>query len=220
MIAPSILNADNMHLSENIHQLINAGINRLHIDIMDGHFVPNLSYGPELIKDLKQEFPDVNVEIHLMSDNLETTIPLFVESNYCDLLEFHFEACSPNSINKWITYLHDNNVKAGLAINPETPIEATKPYITNLDQLLIMTVKPGFGGQSFIKNSPSRIIEASKLIRSTSNHAIPIEVDGGINDKTIKIANDAGASILVVGSYLFKKNTIDHQIKKLNNIIS
>lgn len=219
MIAPSILNANNMHLSDNIKEAIDNGINRFHIDIMDGHFVPNLSYGPELVTDLKNEFPDTQIEIHLMSDNLKTTIPLFVKTNCCHLLEFHFEACQENEIKSWIDYLHDNQVKAGLVINPTTPVEKIKPYLPYLDQLLIMTVIPGFGGQKFRDDSSSRIKEAQTLIAQL-NQSVPIEVDGGVNDQTIKIVKDAGASIFVVGSYIFKKNTISHQIDELKTILN
>ena len=118
MIAPSILNADNMHLSRDIKAAIESGIDRFHIDIMDGHFVPNLSYGPELVKDFKRSFPLTDAEIHLMSNDLETTLPLFVEAG-CDLLEFHYEAT--DNPEYWIKYLKDHNVRCGMAINPSTP---------------------------------------------------------------------------------------------------
>ena len=119
MIAPSILNADNMHLSRDIKAAIESGIERFHIDIMDGHFVPNLSYGPELVKDFKRSFPFTKAEIHLMSNNLDTTLPLFVEAG-CDILEFHYEAT--DKPDYWLNYLKDHNVRCGMAINPSTPV--------------------------------------------------------------------------------------------------
>lgn len=217
MIAPSILNANNMHLANNINAAINSGINRFHIDIMDGHFVPNLSYGPELIKDLKKEFSNVEVEVHLMSNNLDQMIPLFVETG-CDLLEFHIEAAQSNT-QKWLNYLKENHVKAGIVLNPTTPIKEITSYLPSLDQLLLMTVIPGFGGQKFRNESASRIKEAKQIINK-SHHTLPIEVDGGINNTTAKIAKDAGAEIFVAGSYIFNKNTIKQQIDELAKSIS
>lgn len=216
MIAPSILNADNMHLADNIKQAIDSGITRLHIDIMDGHFVPNLSYGPELVKDLKKEFPDVEVEIHLMSDNLDQMIPLFVETG-CDLLEFHIEAAQSKT-RKWLNYLKDHQVKTGIVLNPTTSVKKVTSILPSLDQLLLMTVIPGFGGQKFRDDSALRIKEAVQTMKK-SHQLLPIEVDGGINDQTAKIAKDAGASIFVAGSYIFNKNTIKQQIAKLTKVL-
>lgn len=218
MIVPSILNADNMHLGKDIRESIKNGITRFHIDIMDGHFVPNLSYGPELVKDLKSEFPNVQIEIHLMSDNLSVTLPLFAEAG-SDLIEFHYEACPPEKLKSAISYLHNHNLKAGLAINPTTPVKEIKPFVSYLDQLLIMTVIPGFGGQKFREDSRSRIKDAKELVQQL-NQSVPIEVDGGINNDTIKIAKNAGASNFVVGSYIYKNNTISHQINILKDILN
>lgn len=215
MIAPSILNANNMYLADNISKAIDSGITRLHIDIMDGHFVPNLSYGPELIKDLKREFPNIEVEIHLMSNNLEQMIPLFIE-NKCDLLEFHLEA-SQDKTFKWLNLLKENKIKGGIALNPNTPVTKISPYLNSINQLLLMTVMPGFGGQKFRSDSTPRIQQANALIDQSKN-MIPIEVDGGINNITAKIAKKAGASIFVAGSYIFNQNSISNQIKELTLI--
>lgn len=215
MIAPSILNADNMKLGENIKTAVEAGIERFHIDIMDGHFVPNLSYGPELVKDFKRAFPLIDAEVHLMSNNLATTLPLFVDAG-CDLLEFHFEAT--DQVEYWLNYLKKKSVKTGLAISPQTPVSAIKPYLDQIDQLLIMTVEPGFGGQSFIANADSRIAEARALIVEKPRK-IKIEVDGGIDEQTAPIAKKAGAEIFVAGSYLFRQGPIAEQIAKLERAI-
>lgn len=218
MIAPSILNADNMHLAQNISTAINSCITRFHIDIMDGHFVPNLSYGPELVKDLEHEFPNVEVEIHLMSNNLDQMIPLFVKTG-CDLLEFHIEAAQSDT-QKWLNYLKDHQVKAGIVLNPTTPIKEITPLLSSLDQLLLMTVIPGFGGQKFRDDSAPRIKEAIQIIKNSHQlQSLPIEVDGGINNITAKIAKDAGASIFVAGSYIFNKNTIKQQIAELTKVL-
>lgn len=128
IISPSILNADNLNLGRDIKKATQAGITRFHIDIMDGHFVPNLSYGPQLVQDFKREFPLVEAEVHLMSNNLETTIPAFTQAG-ADLLEFHFEAT--NKVDYWLDYLASNGVKAGLVLNPETDVASLKPYLKN-----------------------------------------------------------------------------------------
>lgn len=215
MIAPSILNANNMKLGQEIETATQNGIQKFHIDIMDGHFVPNLSYGPELVKDFKSAYPELECEIHLMSDDLETTLPLFVEAG-SDLLEFHIEAT--DKVDYWLDYLHKNNVKAAVALNPDTPIEKIKPYLSKIDQLLVMTVKPGFGGQKFHEDSPIKIKQAKDLIEQ-AHRKIPIEVDGGIDDQTAPLAKMAGAEIFVVGSFIFKKGPIDQQINKLNEAL-
>lgn len=211
MIAPSILNANNINLGHDIEAAVQSGISRFHIDIMDGHFVPNLSYGPELVKDFKKEFPQIEAEVHLMSNNLKTTLPLFVEAG-CDLLEFHLEATK--HAHEWLTYLHDHGVGAGIVISPDTPVSEIKPYLAEIDQLLIMSVYPGFGGQSFLENASERIKQANELIIKSGRN-ISIEVDGGIDDQTIGKVSKAGAEIFVAGSYIFKKGPIDQQIAKL-----
>lgn len=215
MIAPSILNANNMNLGHDIKTAAQSRINRFHIDIMDGHFVPNLSYGPELVKDFKNEFPNLEAEVHLMSNNLKVTLPLFVKAG-ADLLEFHLEAT--DEPEKWLDYLHGCGVKTGLAISPRIPIEEIKPFLNKIDQLLIMSVYPGFGGQSFIDDSVDRIKQAKKLIEETGKN-IPIEVDGGIDEYSIKKVVKAGADIYVAGSYIFRKGPIKQQIAKLNKVI-
>lgn len=216
MIAPSILNANNMNLGHDISVAAQSGISRFHIDIMDGHFVPNLSYGPELVKDFKKEFPKLEAEVHLMSNNLEVTLPPFVKAG-ADLLEFHLEATKKPE--EWLDYLHEHQVKAGLVISPDTPVQDIKPFLNKIDQLLIMSVYPGFGGQSFIEKSVNRIVQAKELIK-TAGKDIPIEVDGGIDNQTITQAVKAGADIYVAGSYVFKKGPIDQQIANLNQVIS
>ena len=216
MIAPSILNANNLHLAKNIRESINCGITRFHIDIMDGHFVPNLSYGPELIKDLRNEFPDIQIEIHLMSNNLEQMIPLFAKTG-CDLLEFHLEVSKDNTF-EWLKFLKQSHIKSGIVLNPSTPVPNIIPYLNSIDQLLLMTVMPGFGGQKFKSNSSDRIKQAQALINQHNSY-IPIEVDGGINKETARIAKNAGANVFVAGSYIYNQKSISNQIRELKSII-
>lgn len=210
LIAPSILNANNLNLKPQIAQAIDAGITRFHIDIMDGHFVPNLSFGPQLVMDFKKEFPSTKLEIHLMSNNPKDLVPAFVKAG-ADLIELHYEAMSEEDLDHWLDYIKSNDVKTSLVLNPDTNVEVINKFATKLDQILLMTVYPGFGGQKFIPESKSRI----KAVNQIVNSKIPIEVDGGINDETAKAAIKSGASILVAGSFIFSHPNIAQQIKKL-----
>lgn len=214
LIAPSILNADNLNLETDIKDAIAAGISRFHIDIMDGHFVPNLSFGSQLVEDFKREFPMTDAEIHLMSDNPDDLVPAFVNAG-ADLVELHYEAMSEKKLDYWLDYLISNDVKTSLAINPDTPSDVVSKFALKLDQVLVMTVHPGFGGQKFITDSAEKI----KQVREIVGPDTAIEVDGGVNDQTIKIAKDAGADIFVVGSYLYKDGDIANQVRKLEKVI-
>lgn len=218
IIAPSILNANNLQLGNDIKKASEAGITRFHIDIMDGHFVPNLSYGPQLVKDFKREFPMTDAEIHLMSDNPKDLIPAFVQAG-ADLLEFHYEAMDEGQVSYWLDYLASNGVRPGLVLNPDTPVSVLDKFVPKLKQVLLMTVYPGFGGQKFIEASIDRIKEARKIIDQTGSR-ITLEVDGGINADTIKLAKDAGANVFVVGSYLFKDGDVAGKVNKLNEILA
>ena len=203
-------------MEEILKKATQAGITRFHIDIMDGHFVPNLSYGPQLVQDFKREFPLVEAEIHLMSDNLETMIPAFTQAG-ADLLEFHFEASK--KVEYWLDYLASNGVKTELVLNPETDVNVLKPYLKELKQVLLMSVHPGFGGQKYIPETADKIAQLKQLMKD-ANVNIPIEVDGGINDKTAPLAEKAGANVLVCGSYIFKNGDIAGQIRKLEGILN
>ncbi|CDI60855.1 ribulose-phosphate 3-epimerase [Lactobacillus helveticus] len=214
IIAPSILNADNLNLKENIKEAVAVGIDRFHIDIMDGHFVPNLSFGPQLISDFKREFPMIDAEIHFMSNNPDDLIPAFVAAG-ADIMELHYGAMSESKLNYWLDYLASNGVETVLAIKPDIQADVIEKFLPKIKQVLVMTVNPGFGGQSFIADSAEKI----KQVREIVGPNMPIEVDGGINDRTIKIAKDAGADVFVVGSYLYKNGNITNQVRKLEKII-
>lgn len=217
LIAPSILNADNLNLKKDISKAIEAGIERFHIDIMDAHFVPNLSFGPELVSDFKREFPMTDAEIHLMSDKPDVLVPAFVKAG-ADMIELHYEAMSEEKLDYWLDYIISNDVKTGLVLSPDTPVEVIKKFASKLDQVLLMTVYPGFGGQKFIPESTEKIIKTRELLDELKRD-IPIEVDGGINDQTAKLARDAGAEIFVAGSYIFKKGNIEGRVSHLEEII-
>ncbi len=215
MIAPSILNADNLSLKEQILEVKLAGIKRLHIDIMDGHFVPNLSYGPELIKCITRDFPDMEIEIHLMSNNLPVMLPLFANLS-CAVLEFHLEATA--QIDKWIEYVRNKGIKVALAINPDTPVEKLVPFLDKIDQVLLMSVQPGFGGQKFRNEVIDKIVFLKKMM-ANHGYVIPLEIDGGINDVTANKVKAVGADIVVAGSYIFKHGMIKEQIDKLKCVM-
>lgn len=217
LIAPSILNADNLNLKKSIQKVSEAGAVRFHIDIMDGHFVPNLSFGPELVRNFKREFPLNDAEIHLMSDAPKNLVPEFVDAG-ADLIELHYEAMSEDQMIYWLDYCLSNNVKTALVINPNTKVSKISKFLDKIDQLLIMTVNPGFGGQSFLTESINRIKQAKQIIK-LSGKKIPIEVDGGINHKTLNQTKEAGAEIFVIGSYLFKSGDIINRFKQLNKIV-
>lgn len=214
MIAPSILNINNLDLKDDIKTAAEAGITRFHIDIMDGHFVPNLSFGPELVSDFKQEFPDLEAEVHLMSNNPDVLVPAFVKAG-AQVMLLHYEAMPEEKLLHWLDYLRQNHVKAGLVLNPDTPISVLAHFISKLDQILLMTVYPGFGGQKFIPESSQRISQVKDLVKNN----IPVEVDGGINAETAKVAKDAGADIFVAGSYIFCQSSVTKQVNTLKEIL-
>ncbi|RMC41653.1 ribulose-phosphate 3-epimerase [Lactobacillus sp. ESL0233] len=214
MIAPSILNINNLDLKNDIQVAAQAGIKRFHIDIMDGHFVPNLSFGPQVVSDFKKTFPKLEAEVHLMSNKPEIMVPAFVKAG-ADLMLLHYEAMDTAELNKWIDYLKQHQVRVGLVLNPDTPLTVLPPFIPKIDQLLIMTVYPGFGGQKFIAESCEKIRQAKVMLASK----IPVEVDGGINRQTAKLAQEAGAEIFVAGSYLFCQESVVAQINELNRVL-
>ncbi|HJG15526.1 ribulose-phosphate 3-epimerase [Lactobacillus crispatus] len=158
----------------------------------------------------------MQIEIHLMSNNLEQMIPLFVKTG-CDLLEFHIEVSKDNT-SKWIKLLKQSHIKSGIVLKPSTPVSTIAPYLNSIDQLLLMTVTPGFGGQKFQSDSSDRIKQAKTLIIQHNTY-IPIEVDGGINNETVRIAKNAGADIFVAGSYIYNQKSISNQIRELKSVI-
>ena len=195
MIAPSLLSCDFSKLGEEIKEVENAGADILHLDIMDGHFVPNITFGPIIVRAIRK-LTKLPIDAHLMISEPEKYIDNFIEAG-SDWISFHIETTrDPVKLAK---HIRQKGKKAGIAINPDTPFENISHTILNLDFLLIMTVFPGFGGQRFIQDCVPKIKEAAKFL----NGRIPIEVDGGINSKTKDIVIEAGAEILVAGSYVF-----------------
>jgi len=197
-ILPSILSADFANLERDIKELENIGIDMFHIDVMDGNFVPNISFGFPIIEAIRPK-TDKIFDCHLMIANPENYVEQFCKIG-CDMISFHIEAT--NHADRLIQVIKDNGKKAGIVLNPQTSLESIKYLLPKVDYVLIMTVNPGFGGQKFIPEMLEKIEELAK-IREEKNYNFLIEVDGGINVETSKACRDKGADILVCGSFLF-----------------
>ena len=197
-ILPSILSADFANLERDIKELENIGIDMFHIDVMDGNFIPNISFGFPIIEAIRPKTDKV-FDCHLMIANPENYVEQFCKVG-CDMVSFHIEAT--NHADRLIQVIKDNGKKAGIVLNPQTSLESIKYLLPKVDYVLIMTVNPGFGGQKFIPEMLEKIEELAK-IREEKNYNFLIEVDGGINVETSKACRDKGADILVCGSFLF-----------------
>ena len=211
-IAPSILSADFLHLEDEILKIKNLGCKYLHFDVMDGHFVNNISFGIPVLKCIDHKFGLIN-DVHLMIENPSIYIKGFIEAG-ADIITFHYEAMkSEEEIFKLIDLIHSYNKLAGLSIKPKTPVSSIEKFLTKLDLVLVMSVEPGFGGQEFIKES----LEKIKLLKSLKemNKNFIIEVDGGINGNTAPSCIKAGADLLVSGSYLYKSKNIKEDYERL-----
>mgnify|MGYP001320828114 FL=1 len=203
-ISPSILSADFSQLGNEIRRLEKAGADLIHVDVMDGHFVPNLTIGPPVIKSLRK-YTSLPFDVHLMIDPVHKYIKEYSDAG-ADIITFHPEATQ--DILETIKLIKSLNKKVGLSLNPDTKIEAAKEYLDRIDLILIMSVYPGFGGQKFI-HEVTKKIENLNNIRKEKSLDFKIEIDGGINFETSKIAINAGVDILVSGTTVFKENNGD-----------
>ena len=214
-ISPSILSADFSKLSSEISELEKAGADLIHVDVMDGHFVPNITVGPEVIKDLKKH-TSLPFDVHLMISPVHKYIKNFAEAG-ADIITIHPE--STDNLIETINEIKKFGKKAGVSLNPKTTIEKVMPVLSLIDLVLIMSVNPGFGGQKFIKET----LEKVKLLRKEIDQkklSVEIEIDGGINFDNAKIAKKAGVDILVSGTTIFKNNecNIKKNIETLRNL--
>lgn len=208
IVAPSILSSDFANLEKEINRIEKAGANWVHVDVMDGHFVPNLTIGAPVVKALRK-VTGMTLDVHLMISNPEKYIKDFALAG-SDIITFHYEATLENT-QKVIDLIKSFGKKAGLSIKPKTEVSAIKQYLKDVDLVLVMTVEPGFGGQKFMPDCAEKIKELKELVSGNTH----IEVDGGINDKTGKICTTYGADALVAGSYVFSAEDISKAIESL-----
>ena len=209
-IAPSILSADFSKLGEDIEKLHNAGADFIHIDVMDGRFVPNISFGMPIIKAIRNRTDKV-FDVHLMIEEPSKYIDEFIAAG-ADLITIHYEA--EKHIDRAIQYIKSKGIKAAVALNPGTPTYVLKDIISELDMVLIMSVNPGFGGQKFIKYSIDKIKEV-KAMSEKVNKDLLIQVDGGIDPSNVLDVIEAGANVIVAGSAVFKNGEIEKNISLL-----
>ncbi len=215
IIAPSLLSMDFTKTLTQLDEIKQSHATWLHFDVMDGHFVPNLSFGPDICKQIRLN-SDLFMDVHIMVSDPNTFSDVFIEAG-ADLITFHLEACkNDEEVIQIIDKIHTRNVKVGISIKPSTNINELLPFLDKIDLVLIMSVNPGYGGQSFMLNALDKI----SLLRNTIDTKklnVLIEVDGGINHETAQLVLNAGADVLVAGSYIFKNN-ITETIEKLWNL--
>ncbi len=211
-IAPSVLASDFGRLGEEVCRVVEAGADLLHFDVMDGHFVPNLTMGPQLIKSIKQ-YTDCPFDVHLMITHPQNYIDDFADAG-ADFITFHIEI--EDSIEEVINLIKARGVKAGVALRPKTPISVLFPYIADLDLVLPMSVEPGFGGQKFIMGTLDKIDGLRKKISELGCEAL-IEVDGGINVEIAPLVVDRGATVLVAGTAIFNSENPRVTIRALRD---
>lgn len=211
IVSPSILSADFANLERDIKLVERNGADWIHVDVMDGHFVPNIAIGIPVVKSIKK-VTTLPLDVHLMIENPEKYIEDFANAG-ADILTFHYEAVKKENIKNLISEIKELGVKAGLSIKPKTQPEEILEFLQDLNLVLVMTVEPGFGGQKFMEDCAEKI----KLIKQHAPENLYIQVDGGINAQTGKICTEFGANSLVAGSYIYKAENIKEAISSLKH---
>ena len=208
IVAPSILAADFSRLRDEIERVEDAGADWIHCDIMDGHFVDNISFGPEIVRVLRG-LTSLPLDVHLMIEHPDHYVPRFVKAG-ANSITVHVEPEAKHDIEITLLQIRETGCRAGLTLNPETPFDLIEPFLDKIDLLLIMTVHPGFGGQSFRADQMHKVKRARSLIRK-----LDIEVDGGINADTARLSIENGANVLVAGTSIFHSEDYANAIRQL-----
>lgn len=207
-IAPSILSANFAKLGEEILDVERGGADWIHIDVMDGHFVPNITIGP-LIVEAVRPVTNLTLDVHLMIENPDQYIPQFVKAG-ADIITVHQEAC--RHLHRTIHLIKEQGAKAGVVLNPATPLVTIESVLQDLDMVLLMTVNPGFGGQKFIHSVLPKVKELRQMLDQRGLSHVEIEIDGGVNEETARLCEEAGATVLVAGSAVFNQADRAHAI--------
>ncbi|BFN37317.1 ribulose-phosphate 3-epimerase [Fidelibacter multiformis] len=208
LLAPSLLSADFLHLEDQIRLTEEAGADILHLDIMDGHYVPNLTFGPPLIEKIRQ-LTDLPLDVHLMITNPEETIDMYIDAG-ADWISVHPETV--RHLHRLISHIKDQNVKAGVVLNPATPVSCLQDILPVLDYVLLMSVNPGFGGQHFIPDVLKKVDAFLRLREQQACPQVKLEMDGGINRANIAEISKAGVEIFVAGSAIYHSENIAETI--------
>ena len=215
IISPSVLGGSFSNMEKTISELDQSKAEYIHFDVMDGDFVPNLTFGPQFISNLRTKTKKI-FDVHLMINRVNKFLDDYIKAG-SNIITFHYEI--DEDLNKLIDKIKQNRIKVGIALKPKTTYEEIKKYLHFVDQVIIMTVETGFGGQTFLSDQVYKIESISKYIRE-NNLNVDIEIDGGINYETGKLCVDAGANILVAGSFLFKQSSLIMATNKLNDFFN